>query len=132
MAISKDKEDRIYNALVVGMALNDAYIYAGLSPAEIQEVTEDDYYQSKWGQLSKGFEFTLLSSLNDIRQKQVKMGKEAATTWMLEKMFPRYSSKPQNEMPAINIVLPDQDPAELDTVEIHASSDEGNNAEGRE
>ena len=41
MILTQAKEDKIYNALVIGMALEDAYIYAGLTPSEIEEVTED-------------------------------------------------------------------------------------------
>lgn len=119
MLLSKDKEDKIYNALVIGMALDDAYIYAGLSPQEIEAVTEDAEHQIKWKQIIKGFEFGLLGRMDEISRKQSKVGKEAATTWMLEHMFPRYSGKPMNEMPDIHLHIDAADPANYDTVKIN-------------
>lgn len=117
--IPQEKDDRIYNALLTGMALSDAYIYAGLTPAEIVSVSEDPEYQAKYAKITKEFEYSLLSDLQEVSRKQVKMGKEAALTWMLEKMFPRYSSKPQNENPTVNIHFDNVDPADVDTVTIN-------------
>ncbi len=88
--LSTEKEDRIYNALLVGMSLDDAYIYAGLTPQEIAYVSEDPVHQSKWARLYKEFEYGLLDNMSEIARKQVKIGKESATTWLLEKMFPRF------------------------------------------
>lgn len=118
MKLTQSKEDAIYNSLLVGMALEDAYIYAGLTEDEIETVSNDIDYQRKWRQLVKGFEFSLLNDLNHIAQKQVKMGKEGATTWMLEKLFPRYSNKPQAEVGEIHLHFKDEDPKQYDTVEI--------------
>lgn len=118
MKLSTEKEDKIYNALIIGMALEDAYIYAGLTPQEIEKVVEDDYYQQKWRQLTKDFEYNLLNRLVSISEKQAKMGRETATTWMLEHMFPRYSGKPQNEGGEVHLHFNDVDPATYDTVEI--------------
>lgn len=118
MKLSTEKEDKIYNALIIGMALEDAYIYAGLTPQEIEKVVEDDYYQQKWRQLTKDFEYTLLNRLVSISEKQSKMGRETATTWMLEHMFPRYSGKPQNEGGEVHLHFNDVDPVTYDTVEI--------------
>lgn len=112
------KKDKIYNALITGMALEDAYIYAGLSPSEIEAVSEDDELQREFHEQIKGFEFALLNRINEISQKQVRMGKEAATTWMLEHMFPRYSGKPQAEGGQVHLHFADSDPAKLDTVEL--------------
>ena len=47
------------------------------------------------------------------------MGKETATTWMLEHMFTRYSGKPQEEGKIVNISFNNIDPATYDTVEIN-------------
>ena len=112
------KKDKIYNALITGMALEDAYIYAGLSPAEIEAVSEDEELQREFHEQIKSFEFVLLNRINDISQKQVRMGKETATTWMLEHMFPRYSGKPQNEGGEVHLHFNNVDPATYDTVEI--------------
>lgn len=119
MKLTTEKEDKIYNALIIGMALEDAYIYAGLTPQEIEKVVEDDYYQQKWRQLTKDFEYTLLNRLVSISEKQSKMGRETATTWMLEHMFPRYSGKPQNEGGEVHLHFNDIDPATYDTVEVY-------------
>lgn len=117
------KKDKIYNALITGMALEDAYIYAGLSPAEIEAVSEDEELQREFHEQIKSFEFVLLNRINDISQKQVRMGKEAATTWMLEHMFPRYSGKPQAEGGQVHLHFADSDPAKLDTVEVFKSNE---------
>ena len=45
MTLTTDKQDKIHNALLVGIALEDAYIYAGLTAQEIEAVAEDtDYF----------------------------------------------------------------------------------------
>lgn len=118
MILTQAKEDKIYNALVIGMALEDAYIYAGLTPSEIEAVAEDVDHQVKWRQLTKEFEFGLLNRMVEVSQKQAKMGREQATTWMLEHMFPRYSGKPQNEGGEVHLHFNNVDPVEYDTVEI--------------
>ena len=118
MILTQAKEDKIYNALVIGMALEDAYIYAGLTPSEIEGLAEDTEHQIKWKQLTKEFEFGLLNRMVEVSQKQAKMGREQATTWMLEHMFPRYSGKPQNEGGEVHLHFNNVDPVEYDTVEI--------------
>lgn len=118
MILTQQKEDKIYNALVIGMALEDAYIYAGLTPSEIEAVAEDADHQVKWRQLTKEFEFGLLNRMVEVSTKQAKLGKEQATTWMLEHMFPRYSGKPQNEGGEVHLHFNNVDPVEYDTVEI--------------
>lgn len=117
--IPTHKLDYIYNALIVGMTLDDAYVYAGLTPSEIVEAKESDELQTKWLGFSKQFEFTLLSKLNQVIDKQVNMGKEQAITWLLEKTNARYTGKPQNELPELHIHIDDEDPADMDTVTIH-------------
>ena len=123
--LTREKEDAIYNALMVGMSLDDAYIYANLTTSEMVEVQEDDEYQRKWHQLVKSFEFGLLAQLNEVAKKQSRIGKEVATTWMLEKMFPRYSGKPKDESPSVNIHFDSIDPSQLDTVKIHSGAANG-------
>lgn len=118
MILTQAKEDKIYNALVIGMALEDAYIYAGLTPSEIEEVTEDTEHQLKWKRITKEFEYGLLNRMNEVSIKQAKLGREQATTWMLEHMFPRYSGKPQNEGGEVHLHFNNVDPATYDTVEI--------------
>lgn len=119
MILTADKEDKIHNALIVGMALEDAYIYAGLTPQEIEAAAEDTILQTKWHSIIKGYEFSLLKRMNDISQKQAKVGRETATTWMLEHEFPRYSGKPMSDLPPIHLHIDNTDPADMDTVDIH-------------
>lgn len=103
---------------MIGMALEDAYIYAGLTSSEIEAVAEDDTHQLKWKQLTKQFEYGLLQRMTEVSQKQAKLGREQATTWMLEHMYPRYSGKPQNEGGEVHLHFNNVDPASYDTVEI--------------
>lgn len=119
MTITADKQDKIHNALIIGMALDDAYIFAGLTPQEIEAVAEDTQLQTKWHSIIKEYEFGLLKRMNDISQKQAKVGRETATTWMLEHMFPRYSGKPMSDMPDIHLHIDGADPANYDTVMIN-------------
>lgn len=118
MILTQQKEDKIYNALVIGMALEDAYIYAGLTPSEIEAIAEDADHQLKWKRLTKEFEYSLLNRMQEVSIKQAKLGREQATTWMLEHMFPRYSGKPMNEMPDIHLHIDGTDPINHDTVDI--------------
>lgn len=119
MFLTQEKEDRIYNALTIGMALDDAYIYAGLSPQEIEAVTEDTEHQLKYKRLIKEHEFGLLQRMATVSEKQAKLGREQATTWMLEHMYPRYSGKPMSEMPDIHLHIDGTDPVNYDTVSVN-------------
>lgn len=91
--ITEEKLDNIINSLMVGMALDDAFVFAGLTPAEITEVTENEDLAARFASEVKQFEYSLLSKLNTVIDKQKNMGKEGAITWALEHMFPRYTSK---------------------------------------
>jgi len=125
MILTQTQEDSIYNALIVGMALDDAYVYAGLNSEQIEGLAEDTEHQVRWHQITKQFEFGLLQDLHAIADKQVRMGKEAAVTWMLEKMFPRYSGKPMAESGEVHLHFDNVDPSTYDTVEIHKGSNDG-------
>lgn len=116
--ISQDKKDSVYNALLVGMTLEDAYVYAGLTPDEVVSVTEDMFLQAQWRQVMKSLELSLLTNMRTVADKQVKLGKSDATEWLLEHLFARYSGKPKDNGGEIHIHLNDTDPVELDTVEI--------------
>jgi hypothetical protein len=118
MILTQEKEDRIYNALVIGMALDDAYIYAGLTAQEIELVAEDTELQLKFKRYIKEKEYGLLKRMDEISQKQAKVGREGATAWMLEHFYPRYSGKPMNDMPDIHLHIDGTDPADYDTVTI--------------
>ena len=118
MFLTQEKEDRIYNALTIGMALEDAYIFAGLTPQEIENIAEDPDYQIRFKRQIKEHEFGLLRRVHSISEKQAKMGREQATTWFLEHLYPRYSGKPMSDMPDIHLHIDGTDPANYDTVDI--------------
>ena len=114
----KQKSD-IENALLIGMAVDDAYVYAGLNPREIEALTEDDEWQRNVARRVKQHEYSLLSQLDEVAERQIRMGKEGAITWSLEHMYPRYAGKAQSDGKPIIINFGDKDPAKEDTVEIH-------------
>lgn len=116
--LSQAKKDLIYNALLVGMDLASAYVFAGLTEAEIALVSEDDELQSGWARQSKVYEYELLEKMSEVIDKQVHMGKETAITWMLEHTNPRYSGKPQNTLPDLHLHIDSADPATYDSVTI--------------
>lgn len=91
--ITQDKIDNILNALMVGMALEDAYVFASLTPTEITEAADNEEYQALFASTAKNYEYGLLSKLNAVIDKQKNMGKEGAVTWALEHMYPRYTNK---------------------------------------
>lgn len=122
--ISSSKLDMLYNALLVGMAPEDAYLFASLTENEISVCSEDDVLQQSIAQLSKKYEYGLLQRLSTVIDKQTNMGKENALVWSLEHMYPRYSNKPQNTMPDLHIHLSDDDPKDYDTVKIHKGGSE--------
>lgn len=119
MILTQEKHDRLYDALIIGMAAPDAYIYAGLTSAEIENIAEDTEIQTLITQRSKEYEYSLLKQMGEIAKKQAKVGREQGTAWLLEKLYPRYSGKPQAEGGDIHLHFNDSDPAKLDTVEIH-------------
>ena len=119
MITNLPKQDLIYNAILIGMSLQDAYIYAGCTETEILQLSEDEEFQMRMAQLSKQFEYGLLEKLNSVIDKQVNRGSESALTWLLTKTNPRYTDKPQATLPDLHLHIDSQDPAEYDTVEIH-------------
>ena len=116
--IRQDKKDSVYNALLVGMTLEDAYVYAGLTPDEVVAANEDIFLQSQWKQVMKSLEMSLLTNMKTVADKQVKLGKSDATEWMLEHLFARYSGKPKENSGEIHIHMNDRDPKDVDTVEL--------------
>lgn len=120
--VNSKKLDKVYNALVVGMAIDDAYIYAGLTPDEIAEVSVSTSLQAKWSEVQKSHEFFLLGKLGEVIEKQARLGKENAITWSLEHMYARYGGKGQGGGD-VHIHMSDTDPSEFDTVEIHSVPD---------
>lgn len=122
MVLTSEQKDNIYNALLVGMDLHDAYVYAGLTNDQMAVADDTVEWQLEWSRVRKQHEFGLLSTLNSIIEKQKHMGKEGATTWALEHMYPqRYANKNQGDGRTVNIVLDGhKDPAaDSEVVEMH-------------
>lgn len=117
--IPSNKLANIENAIRVGMALEDALVLVELTPSQIAEVMADEGLQLRFSALRRGHEYSLLTQLNDVIDTQVRMGKESAITWMLERINPRYSGKPQEEKQSIHLHFKDEDPADYDTVVVH-------------
>lgn len=120
--MDRDKLDKIHNALLAGMSQADAFVYAGLTEAETEFAMNDHDLQRQFASTNKALEFTLLKRMDEISERQIRMGKEGATAWLLEKVFPRYAAKPQNELPEIHLHMNDEDPADYDTVQINNPS----------
>lgn len=96
------KQDLIYNALLVGMSLPDAFVFANCTEKEILEFSAEPW-ASKWAQLSKQMEYGLLQKLQCVIDKQVNRGVESALTWLLTKTNPRYTDKPMPNLPEIHL-----------------------------
>jgi hypothetical protein len=115
--LSPEKQDAIYNALAVGMALDDAYIYARLTPQEILRVQEDPDQQAYYAQVSKQLEYSLLDNMRQATRIQVGLGKHEGTAWLLERLYPRYSTKAQGDIGRITLALTDEHPPNLKIVD---------------
>lgn len=114
--LTVQQKDDIYNALLVGMALEDAMLFAKLSPDEMLWLQEDEKEQ-KWAhQLQKQLEFNLLSSMRDGAEKQISVGRTDATQWLLEHLYPRYSAKAAQGSGAINFVIKKEDTSDIESV----------------
>lgn len=116
------KSDLIYNALLIGMSLKDAFIYAGCTEQEISDILSDDAQMAYYNQLSKQHEYALLEKLQTVADKQMNMGKEAALTWMLERVNPdRWGGKAKtDELPDVHIHLAADDAQVKGCMEIHS------------
>lgn len=122
MLTNMPKSDLIYNALLIGMSLKDAFIYAGCTEQEISDILADDTQMAYYNQLAKQHEYRLLEKLQTVADKQMNMGKEAALTWMLERVNPdRWGGKAKTEeLPDVHIHLAADDAQVQGCMEIHA------------
>lgn len=125
------KTDLIYNALMIGLSLKDAFIYAGCTEQEIADILADDVQMAKYNQLVRQFEYKLLEKLQTVVDKQMNMGKEAALTWMLERVNPdRWGGKAQtDELPDVHIHLSEDISGVEGCMEIHAPNRLNNDME---
>ncbi len=118
--LPSDKADAVYNALLVGMRLEDAYLFAGCTPNEIALDMEDEESQARWRQNKMQLEYSLLDDMRRVSSKQVAMGRNDALVWRLEHLFPdKYSSKPSTSPGSITLVLNKADASDI--VEVHKS-----------
>ena len=119
MITNMPKSDLIYNALMIGLSLKDAFIYAGLTEAEMSEILSDDERMAYYNQIARQFEYSLLEKLQTVADKQMNMGKEAALTWLLERVNPdRWGGKGKTEdLPDVHIHLSNEDIS--DVMEVH-------------
>lgn len=116
-SISSEKKDQIYNALIIGMSPEDAYLYAQLSAEEMIFVTEDDEMSAWVQKTQKQLEYSLLSDMREGARKQISNGRTDATQWLLEKLFTRYSQKAQPNMGTINLVInKDEDVSDIESI----------------
>jgi len=124
MLTNMPKSDLIYNALTVGLSLKDAFIYAGCTEQEISDILADDRQMAYYNQLARQLEYRLLEKLQAVADKQMNMGKEAALTWMLERVNPdRWGGKAKtDELPDVHIHLSNENVE--DCMEIHKPSND--------
>jgi hypothetical protein len=101
--VNEDKLDAIENALIVGMALEDAYIYAHLTDRELVEVQENQELQDHYAAYTKSFEYGLLDNLRRTCVQEIAHGKSETSRWLLERLYPRYSGKAQPETQHISL-----------------------------
>lgn len=121
MITNMPKSDLIYNALMVGLSLKDAFIYAGCTEQEISDILSDDVQMARYNQIARQFEYSLLEKLQVVADKQMNMGKEAALTWMLERVNPdRWGGKAKtDDLPDVHIHLSDDTAGIEDCMEVH-------------
>lgn len=118
--ITEHKLTAIENALNVGMSLDDALALVALPPKDIASIMADDELQLRFSSIRRKHEYSLLTQLHEVMDVQVRMGKESAITWMLERINPRWSGKPQNEQQSIHLHFESEDPSDYDTVHVFA------------
>ena len=87
------QKDDIQNAVLAGMSVEDAYVYAGISAGEMAALEEDEEWQALMAKRSKQLEYSLLQKLSEIIDVQALDGKEGAVTWALSHLYPRYGNK---------------------------------------
>lgn len=118
--IPKPKLDAISNALSVGMTPEDAFIYAELTPDELEEASTNPTLLARWQYLGKSLEFALLDNVRLASLREVSVGKSESTRWLLEKLYPRYSAKQAgtSELP-IHLHI-DQGPLPAGTMQVVA------------
>jgi len=116
VSLSQQQHDDIFNALIIGMTPEDAYIFAKLSAEEIVWCSEDEDTQNWIRQTQKQLEYNLLNQMKDGAQKQISVGKTDATQWLLEHLYPRYSAKASPDVGTINFVMSRERTEDIESV----------------
>lgn len=117
--ISEAKRTALNNALATGLSPESAYLFANLTADEMEAIQADDEEQAAIANRVVQVEQMLLQRMMSISMTQATRGRESATTWLLEKMFPRYAGRPQADIGEIHLHMGDPDLDTMDTVEIH-------------
>lgn len=120
MSAIDQKKDLILNGLKAGMDLDDLFIMARCSPNEILTLKADEYFMSDCKCAPKELEIDLLKQLHQAILVQTDKGKDHGVTWLLGKINPRYSDRPENgDKPGIiNIYTEPLDLKAMPTVDI--------------
>jgi hypothetical protein len=120
--ISEAKKDQIINGISAGMLLEDMFILTNCTPEEMLQLNDDQFFLSRCKCAGKELERDLLRNLNEIISVQTDKGKDHATIWLLGKMNPRFSERPEmGDKPGIiNIITQPVDISKMSTVEIHS------------
>lgn len=118
---SSTQLDEIYDALVAGMNMEEAYAYAALNPDQIEYCNNNLQLQTQWKKITYSLEYDLLNRMNEISKFQAAVGNDRATTWMLEHYFPRFAKVQPQQHGDVHLHFSDRDPASYDTVEINSA-----------
>lgn len=116
VSLTTQQRDDIFNALIVGMAPEDAFLFAKLTPDEIAWIVDDAEIQAWIQQTNKSLEFNLLQQMANGAKMQIANGKTDGTQWLLEHLFPRYSAKAAPDVGTVNFILKKEQTEDIETV----------------
>jgi len=105
VSLTQEQKDDIFNALIVGMQPEDAYLFAKLDIETINWIADDEQTQAWIKHVQKQLEYNLLTDMKNGAQRQIAVGKTDATQWLLEHLYPRYSAKAAPDTGTINLIL---------------------------
>lgn len=89
------KKDTILNGISAGMDLEDMMVLAQCTPREMVSLKNDSLFQSQVRCSAKTLEKDLLVNLHNIINIQAEKGKDHGTIWLLSKLNPRFSDRPE-------------------------------------
>jgi hypothetical protein len=120
--VSEAKKDQIVNGISAGMLLEDMFILTNCTPEDMLQLNADKFFLARCKCAGKELERDLLTNLSEIIRVQTDKGKDHATIWLLGKMNPRFSERPEmgDKPGVINIITQPVDISKMSTVEIHS------------